>query len=132
MRDRTLGGHDCTGKKFPPYSKEYIKSMEFKIARKSKGNVNLKQTGDMLADIEILKDTDGKLTIGFEKDTLSNDKADGHITGNVGVKRDFLGFEGKEKRTLDAITSEYKAQIEEGNLDVRFMAWVGKRFMEQK
>jgi hypothetical protein len=75
MRKRTESGKDNRGGSFPKYSKEYMKSLDFKIAGKN-SKVNLMQTGDMLADIEVLEIKKDKLVIGFEKGSLSNDKAD--------------------------------------------------------
>ena len=108
IRKRTENSKDKYGINFTKYSSEYMDSLDFKIAGKT-SKVNLKQTGDMLAAIQLLSDKKGKLTIGFEKGTLENDKADGHITGNIGVKRDFLGFSGSEEnKKLKNIISKYK------------------------
>lgn len=94
IRLRTEGGKDKRGKSFPAYSKAYKDSLDFKIAGKS-NKVNLKLTGDMLASIKLLKIMDGKVQIGYD-DKEENAKADGHITGNVGKKRDFFGLQKKE------------------------------------
>jgi hypothetical protein len=108
IRLRTEGGDDKYEKSFKEYSPKYMDSLDFKIAGKT-SKVNLKQTGDMLAAIELLSEKKGKLTIGFQRGTLENDKADGHITGNVGVTRDFLGFAGSgERQKLKSIVSKYE------------------------
>lgn len=73
------------------YSESYAESDDFKIAGKSKGNVNMTQTGDMLGLMTILSQSPYRITIGW-KDRLQAQKAHGHITGNVGVTRNFLGL----------------------------------------
>ena len=50
-------------RRFPGYSDTYINSLDFKIAGKSPGSVNLKLSGDMLAAIELLEDKGDKLVI---------------------------------------------------------------------
>lgn len=133
IRLRTENGKDKYGISFnsyAPYSKEYKESLDFKIAGKT-SKVNLKQTGDMLAAIELLSDKKGKLTIGFEKGTLENDKADGHITGNIGVKRDFLGFAGSsEKQKLKSIISKYE-QKNESKIE-RAILWTSSKALRTK
>lgn len=118
IRDRTRRAKDNSGANFPRYSKEYRKSFAFKVAHKS-GDVNLTQTGDMLQDIEVLSISRDKMIIGFENGTLSNDIADGHITGWQGaskVKRPFLGFEGNEKYALSKIIKKHDKGITEDQL----------------
>ncbi len=129
IRKRTESGKDKSGDRFAPYSKEYKNSLEFKIAGKT-NKVDLKQTGDMLAAIELLNDTRGKLTIGFRNGTLENDKADGHITGNIGVKRDFLGFSGSETSKLKNIVSKYKEEASE-KIE-KSLLWVSSKAIKTK
>lgn len=100
--DRTQRGLDKDGRKFPGYSPEYVKSLDFKIAGKSKGDVNLTLSGDMLAAIDILQDKPGLIRIGFEKGSDENARADGNIRGTYGSDtpsrkkaRDFLGLPDK-------------------------------------
>lgn len=97
---RTERGIDKDGNRFPAYSEEYIKSHEFKVAGKSKNKVNLTLSGDMLASLELLSDKKGKITIGFEKGSEENARADGNIRGTYGSSkgnaekaRDFLGID---------------------------------------
>jgi hypothetical protein len=130
MRKRTESGKNNSGGSFPKYSKEYMKSLDFKIAGKT-SKVNLTQTGDMLADIEVLDIKKDKIVIGFEKGSLSNDKADGHITGWQGrsdIKRPFLGFVGEgEKGKLKSIIRKHEAPIEKDSLALKALAWLSKR-----
>jgi hypothetical protein len=129
MRKRTEAGKDNRGGSFPKYSKEYMKSLDFKIAGKS-SKVNLMQTGDMLADIEVLAIKDDKLVIGFEKGSLSNDKADGHITGWQGAsktKRPFLGFEGSEKEKLKSIIKKHEKELDKDSIALKALSWLSAR-----
>lgn len=105
--DRTVRGLDKNGKKFPGYSKEYIQSLDFKVAGKSKSNVDLKLSGDTLAAIKLLSHSTGQLRIGFTPGTPENAKAEGNILGTYGQsspipgkKRDFLGIEPSKLRQL--------------------------------
>ena len=101
--NRTDKGIDADGEKFAPYSKGYLKSLNFKIAGKSKAKVDLQLSGDMLAALKVLKDKGDSLTIGFERGSVENAKADGNIRGTYGqpkpnpfLSRDFLGISDVE------------------------------------
>ena len=104
--DRTQRGLDKNGRRFPRYSKEYIKSLDFKNAGKSPSKVDLQLSGDMLAALKLLNDRKGVLTIGFDRGTEENAKAEGNILGSYGREpnpskaRDFLGVEAKKLREL--------------------------------
>lgn len=108
IQERTKEGISKFGKKFPSpsYSEEYASSLDFKIAGKSKGKVDLQQTGDMLGAIELLNDGDGFLTIGY-KEGLENNKAawQQENTRSSFPKRKFLGITEKElKEILSNVT----------------------------
>lgn len=107
---RTDKGLDKNNKPFKQYSEQYVNSLDFKIAGKSKSKVNLKLTGDMLTDLEVL-DTSvtGFITIGFLPGTEENDKAawQRNNTRSYFPKRDFLGITQKD---LDAIVRRYKQE----------------------
>jgi hypothetical protein len=129
MRKRTESGKDNSGGSFPKYSKEYMKSLDFRIAGKS-SRVNLKQTGDMLSDIEVLDIKNDKIVIGFERGSISNDKADGHITGWQGrsdTKRPFLGFVGGEKEKLKSIIRKHEKPIDRDSIALKALAWLSSR-----
>lgn len=102
---RTKQGKDKDGATFAPYSTEYRNSQNFKNGGKS-GAVNLVLSGDMLDSISILKNAAGKVSIGFDKGSAENGKADGNIRGTfghsktVGPKRDFLGISDDELETI--------------------------------
>jgi hypothetical protein len=98
MRERTKQGLSWKNQPLAGYSESYAKSLNFKIAGKSKGKVDLTQSGDTLGALTLLDSKDGKLVIGFEKGSQENAIADGNIRGTygqarpVGPKRDFLGI----------------------------------------
>ena len=95
--ERTDQGKDKDGNPFAKYSKEYKESLDFKNAGKG-ATPNLQLSGDMLAALKVLDSTRNYITVGFEKGSEENGKADGNIRGTygkptpVGPKRDFLGI----------------------------------------
>lgn len=108
IRERT---HDeqksWTGSQFKKYSDEYADSIEFAAYGKSKSEPNLTQTGDMLGLLTIKSSDPSSVVIGWN-DTLQSEKAHGHITGAVGVKRDFLGLTNGE---LNSIKDAFNDQV---------------------
>ena len=98
--------------RFPKYSKEYTQSLDFKIAGKKKGKVDLKLSGDMLAAIELLSHRKGSLLVGFENNTEENDKAEGNQKGTYGQPSP---LPGKARPFLDVNKSELSALIRELN-----------------
>jgi len=110
--DRTQRGLDKEGKRFPGYSKEYIKSLDFKNAGKSKSKVDLQLSGDMLAALTLLTEKKGLLKIGFERGAEENDRAEGNILGSYGREpdpskaRDFLGIQKSKLTELIAYVKE--------------------------
>lgn len=106
---RTENGKDKNNKNFPKYSKEYAKSLDFRIAGKSKGQVNLTLSGDMLAAVELLNPEVSRnmLKIGIPaSDTENTAKAEGNIKGSYGGSpnprkaRDFLGIKPSDLRKI--------------------------------
>lgn len=97
IRDRTQKDErSWTGSSFKKYSDEYAESIEFKAEGKSQDEPNLTQSGDMLGLLTVLDSGDpGTVKIGWN-DQLQSEKAHGHITGAVGVKRDFFGLNSSE------------------------------------
>lgn len=98
IRERTQKGLNKVNREFPGYSAEYEKSLNFKIAGKDKGKVDLTLSGDMLGALTVLSHANGKLLLGYENGTEENAIADGNIRGTYGKakpsakKRDFLGI----------------------------------------
>lgn len=99
INKRTADGRSWDGKQFKNYSTEYADSLEFQAAGKSKNEPNLKLTGDMLGLMDIIEEDKATITIGW-RESEEAQKAHGHITGHVGVKRDFLGLSEKEVNTI--------------------------------
>jgi hypothetical protein len=110
IRERTQKGKSWRNTTLAGYSDAYAKSLEFKIAGKSRGDVNLTLSGDMLGALTLLDSEDGRLRIGFEDGSDENARADGNIRGTyghdkpIGPKRDFLGI---TKRDLSQILESF-------------------------
>lgn len=104
---RTESGVDKRGREFPGYSKGYIDSLDFRNAGKSAADINLTLSGDMLASLKLLQQSEGFLSIGFENGSEENARADGNIRGTYGKSkgskakaRDFLGIDKATLRDL--------------------------------
>ena len=136
IRQRTEKGKDNEGGRFPKYSKAYAESLDFRIAGKSRGKPDLKLTGDMLADLEVLSIKGDKLLIGYKNGTISNAKADGHQTGWQGERpnaaRPFLGFEGSEKAKLKSIIKEHVAAVKDDDTSLRAYAYLSAKDIKTK
>lgn len=110
IRERTKSGTGLNAagtrnKDFPAYSASYMKSLDFKIAGKSR-NVDLTLTGDMLDAMDLLKHKKGEITIGFTNGSVDNAKAEGNILGSYGgtpnprKARNFLGVTSSELKAI--------------------------------
>ena len=63
MREQATSGHNPdNGDKYPKYEKAYAKFKGVKV-----GDVDLTLTGKMLEAMRLIKDSDGKLVIGYKK-----------------------------------------------------------------
>ena len=93
-----------------PYSKEYVKSLDFRAAGKSKNKVNMRLTGDMLELMDITKNSGNNITIGWNGGDEQDAKAFNHVTGDTVPARPFFGVSKKE---LKSIKSEIKGEIKE-------------------
>jgi hypothetical protein len=112
--DRTQGGKDKDNKKFKGYSKGYTNSLDFKIAGKSPGKVDLTLTEEMLNELKMVSQKDGQLEIGYDaRRTKLNGKVEGNVKGTYGQKykriskrkpRDFMGITQKD---LDKILGRF-------------------------
>ena len=137
VRRRTEKNLNNEGGKFPKYSDKYAESLDFKIAAKSQNDPNLKLTGDMLADLEVVSVRSDKILIGYKNGTLSNAKADGHQTGWQGKNKDaarpFLGFESSsEKKKLKDIIKDYEKDVLAGETSQRAYAYLSARDLKAK
>ena len=81
---------------FPEYRDSYAK-------RKGQSNVDLTVSEEMLDAMDMLTERKGSITIGYEKGTEENEKAEGNQLGTYGRKnpipgraRPFLGLPKKE------------------------------------
>lgn len=100
-----------------PYSDDYAESLDFKAAGKSKGDVNMRLSGDMISAIEFLDADDGVIEIGID-DPEQAIKAYGHQTGfrghptiNDTPPRPFFGVTVSELQK--EILPKFKKDIEE-------------------
>lgn len=101
IQDRTAQGIDKNSKPFKSYSKEYKESRDFKTAGKS-SNVNLQQTGDMLAELSLIAIGSSSITIGYPVGHEDAGKVEGNVIGSFGKPsgnsskaRDFIGLPNK-------------------------------------
>lgn len=114
MLERVDNGKGIGGVKLAsPYSESYAESLDFKAAGKSKRDINMKLTGDMLSAVDF--DQDGN-TITLKIDAPDQAiKAYGHQTGFEGhptikgPKRPFFGLSLKE---IKNVASEFKSEVE--------------------
>jgi hypothetical protein len=96
--NKGLGGETLK----PSYSTEYSKSLDFKAAGKSKNDVNMKLSGDMLGSIDLEESGNSfKIFVDGDEEII---KAYGHMTGFKGhptipknkYKRQFFGLTKEE------------------------------------
>jgi len=104
--ERTAEGLDINGNKFKSYSDGYANSLEFKIAGKSKNDVNLRLTGDTLDSLSVLEHGPGYILVGYNEGTAENDKAFWSEAQDKEVKRNFLGVSPNE---LELIIAEVQS-----------------------
>lgn len=101
------------------YSDSYADSLDFKAAGKSKGNVNMELSGDMLGSIDVIDETNNgaRFTFGIEGEEAA--RAYGHISGFKGhpnqdkmqkYQRPFFGVSKKEIK--DKILPAFKDELE--------------------
>jgi hypothetical protein len=98
---------DGTKYRFPAYSKSYTQSLDFKVAGKSAGSVDLTLSGDMLASISLLDHGRGYVVVGFSRGSEENDRAEGNQLGSYGGEPN----PKKARRFLGATTREVEAAL---------------------
>ena len=91
-----------------PYSKSYSESLDFIAAGKSRNDVNMKLSGDMMGSIDLIKTDGSVITIGID-DPDQAPKAFNHQTGDTVPKRPFFGVTKKELK--DYVLKEFKDEI---------------------
>jgi hypothetical protein len=116
IRARSSQGLGVGGVKLKsPYSKSYSKSLDFKAAGKSKNNVNMQLTGDMLGLLDIKKQSGNEITIGW-KDSSQNPKAYNHQTGDTVPRRPFFGVSQSDlKEIKKSFRDEIKSALKSEN-----------------
>ncbi len=106
MLSRVEGGIGYGGTKLKsPYSKKYAETLEFKAAGKSRSDVNMKLTGDMLAAVNV-KSEGNKVVLYVDEGEVP--KAYNHLTGDTVPKRNWFGFTDSE---LKSLRKEFAPQI---------------------
>lgn len=115
IRNRTAQNRDKNNRQFAAYSESYVGSFPFKVAGKSRGDVNLVLSGDMMSAMDALSHKPGRVVIGFQNGTVENAKADGNIRGTYGTPRPIPGkardFLGISKRDLkEEVLSQFPLQ----------------------
>lgn len=73
-----------TGKPFKAYSDSYKKSLDYKNVKGRSEKVTLSLSGDMLAELDVIENKKGELTIGYETDNPAAEKAEGNQIGSYG------------------------------------------------
>jgi hypothetical protein len=119
MVDRAKSGRGLGRKDLKsPYSKSYSESLTFKAAGKSRNDVNMTLSGDMLRSIDILEEDGASVVIGIDDD-VDAPKAYGHQTGFEGhptipsgkYKRPFFGVTADEVKKQ--VLPKFKAEIDQ-------------------
>lgn len=97
---RTANGLDVNNRPFPVYSDSYAGSDEFKLFGKAKTRVNLRQSGDTMASLDVINHGEGFITIGFQPGSDENDKATWIQAADNGISRLFLGIADSDLQAL--------------------------------
>lgn len=116
--DRTKNGQGIGKKPFKPqYSKTYVKTPEFEIAGKSRGDVNLTLSGDMLSSLEVINTSIiGRIVIGLTGQH-ENDKS--VWLEEKGFK--FLGLTDKELNSILADFGVPEREIQPADISESFV-----------
>jgi hypothetical protein len=124
ITERTLAGQNVYGRKWSGKAGEYTKAYAKKKGQTSP--VDLELDGDMLAAMKTLTSKKGSITIGYEKGTKDERKAEGNIRGTYGQPSPIPGkarpFLDILKKDLQNILDEYiedaeslAEELEDGN-----------------
>lgn len=120
IKERADQGRFFSGSSKKGYSKVYSESdMGVIYGKRAGGKVNLRASGDMLESMVVdVSDNPNYLFIEFS-DSLESEKAHGHITGGVGVKRDFFGLDFQDIKKI-------RAQFEDRVVDAAALELAGE------
>jgi len=115
VRARTSRGIDKNSKSFKGYTTEYKASRDFKIAGKS-SSVNIRLTGDLLAELDIISINSSSIVIGYDTGHELAGQAEGNTigsygkaSGNASKARDFIGL---PEKIVNRIVEEMKQEPE--------------------
>lgn len=119
--ERTQKGLNVRGEKWSgkkgEYSPSYSKSLDFKIAGKSKRKVDMTLSSEMLNDLEIINHKKGKIVVGYSSSNNSQGKAEGNILGTYGKDAPIRGksrpFLGIKKEDLIKIVGPYIGEFDD-------------------
>ncbi len=103
MREQAQSGYSpITGEKFVKYEKGYAKFKGVKVS-----DVDLTLSGKMLSALKLIKESDGKLVIGYKKSDAEAGKAEGNQIGSYGQpnanpekERPFIGINNEQKTKI--------------------------------
>jgi hypothetical protein len=122
IQERTQGNKFLSNAK-QSYSEDYADSLEFAVHGKSKGSVNLTQSGDMLNLMQIIESNSNRIRIGWT-DAEENKKATNHNFGVTVPRREFLGLtrdESKDVKSKFREATEVKTEDDRSDLLRRFV-----------
>lgn len=111
VKERVDSGFGIGGKKLKsPYSDAYAKSLAFQAAGKSKNDVNMQLTGDMLGSLDVVESRGSVFKYGIaEEDEIP--KAYNHQTGDTVPKREWFGVTRDE--FIDNVLTNFDSEIED-------------------
>jgi hypothetical protein len=99
--ERTRDNKGIGGKSLGKYSKNYIKTADFEIAKAGETKVNLTLTGDMLDNLSIIDASiAGRIVIGYP-DGSDSDKS-------IWMEEKGYSFLGLEQDEIDSILSNFE------------------------
>lgn len=107
------------------YSEMYAESIDFKAYGKSKNDVNMKLTGDMLGLMDIIDEKKNKIVLGWN-DSDDAAKAYNHITGDTVPKRNFFGLPESD---IKEIVNEFKDELPFGDRESTSLTDLTERFL---
>jgi len=103
IKKRTLSGRDVGGRAFKRYAQSTLKRKQGRGGRFFSGNVDLNDTGKMMAAMQARK-TGPLAAKVFFVSKKQRDKAIAHNTGSGRLpKRNFFGLSSKEKKEINTL-----------------------------
>lgn len=115
IQENTANGMSSLGKKFAPYTEDYVNSLDFENAGKTR-KVNLEATGDMLISIQLISHKTGSITIGYPTGSSIADQVEGNVIGSYGSDpnpskaRPFIGLPQSQ---VELIIAKVESQTSE-------------------